>query len=289
MASDHEPQAEGALFGDVNDMLPDFVPASTAAAGQFVPTAYGVFAVNQPVSASEAESAFDAYLNKIDKGDVAPEPAPYSEQAWAQSEHASDHEPQAEGALFANVNAYEPEFTPAAGAPVEPVRVAEPAAHASGPVSASDAVNVFDDYLAQMEPFAPTVPETPASEPAAAPEPYSAKAWAYTPNVSEYEPQAEGESIVAHYDPEKKEEQQPAYEPFSYSQPACAAPEEEEEPEPAPAKRKYNEYGEIREWEPEPEPDMGDIPTVSRYMGQSASSEDISLDDLLDEIIKAGE
>ena len=59
--------------------------------------------------------------------------------------------------------------------------------------------------------------------------------------------------------------------------------------EPAPAPRKYNEYGELRDWEPEPEPEMGDIPTVSRYMGQSAADGEISLDDLLDEIIKAGE
>jgi hypothetical protein len=164
--------------------------------------------------------------------------------------------------------------------------------YTTGPVTANDAVNVFDDYLTQIEqaePFAPTVPEAPATEPASAPEPYSAQAWAYTPNVSEYEPQAEGESIISHYDPEKKEEQQ-AYEPFSYSEPTVTAePEEEMEPEPVPAPRKYNEYGEIREWEPEPEPDMSDVPTVSRYMGQSGNSEDISLDDLLDEIIKAGE
>ena len=64
-------------------------------------------------------------------------------------------------------------------------------------------------------------------------------------------------------------------------------PEEEEEPEPAP--RKYNEYGEIREWEPEPEPEMEDIPTVSRVMGQPDQCDEISLDDLLDEIIKAGD
>jgi len=293
MASNLEPQAEGTLFGDVNAMLPDFVPASMSAAGQFVPTAFGVYPMNRPVTASEAEYAFDAYLNKLDKGEPAAttEPAPYSEQAWAQSDHASDHEPQAEGALFADVNAYEPVFTPAAGAPVAPLRTAE-SAPAGGTVTANDAVNVFDDYLAQMEqaePFAPTVPETPATEPASAPEPYSAQAWAYTPNVSEYEPQAEGESIISVYDPDKKEDQQ-AYEPISYSEPAVSAePEEEEEPEPAPAPRRYNEYGEIREWEPEPEPDMSDVPTVSRYMGQSGSSDDISLDDLLDEIIKAGE
>lgn len=291
MASDHEPQAEGALFGDVNDMLPDFAPASAATAGQFVPTAFGVFPVNKPVSASEAEHAFDAYLNQIDKKEKAvTEPAPYSEQAWVQSEHASEHEPQAEGALFADVNAFEPEFTPAAGAPVEPVRTMEEAKQPSGPVTANDAVNVFDDYLAQMEPFAPTVPETPVNEPASAPEPYSEQAWSYTPNVSEYEPQAEGESIISVYDPDKKEDTETAFEPSRYEVAfAAQEPEEEEEPEPKPAPRRYNEYGEIREWEPEPEPEMSDIPTVSRYMGESGGSDDISLDELLDEIIKAGE
>ena len=87
MASDLEPQAEGTLFGDVNAMLPDFVPASSTAAGQFVPTTFGVYPMNRPVTASEAEYAFDAYLNKLDKGEPAAtaEPAPYSEQAWAQN------------------------------------------------------------------------------------------------------------------------------------------------------------------------------------------------------------
>ena len=57
----------------------------------------------------------------------------------------------------------------------------------------------------------------------------------------------------------------------------------------APAPRQYNEYGQVREWEPEPEPDMDDVPTVSRFMGRSEPDGEISLDELLDEIIKAGE
>ncbi|HWQ98230.1 MAG TPA: hypothetical protein VN538_09110 [Clostridia bacterium] len=259
MMSDLEPQAEGTLFDNVNASLPDFVPASAAAAGQFVPTAHGIFEINAPVSASEAEHAFDDYLNLLGKGEPAAAVEPYSQTAWEQSALASDHEPQAEGALFADVNAYEPTFTPAAGAPVEEKTTAPKAAEAG-------TQETIDDMLSQIDVFAPSMPRTPEIAPATAPEPYSAEAWAYTPNVSEYEPQAEGASIVA-----------------------VQEPEEEEEPEPAPNKRKYNEYGEIREWEPEPEPDMGDIPTVSRYMGQSASSDDISLDDLLDEIIKAGD
>ena len=136
--------------------------------------------------------------------------------------------------------------------------------HTSGKlVVESGSDSVFDYLLSQIDVFAPSMPRMPEIEPANAPEPYSAEAWAYTPNVSEYEPQAEGSSFLANEEPE-------------------------EEPEPAPAPRKYNDYGEIREWEPEPEPEMEDIPTVSRFMGQS-NSDEISLDDLLDEIIKAGE
>lgn len=289
LASDVEPQAEGQLFADLNAMLPDFVPASAELAGQFVPTAFGVVEVKQPVTSNEAEHAFDAYLNKMDAVEPAAAPDPYSEQAWQQNDFASEHEAQAEGGLFNDVNAFEPAFTPAAGAPVAPVRVATEPEPARGPVTATDAVNVFDSYLEQMEPFAPTVPQAPEEAPAAAPEPYSAEAWAYTPNVSEYEPQAEGDSIISATLDETLSVPETAPEPFSYVAAACTAePEEEEEPEPAPAPRKYNEYGEIREWEPEPEPDMGDIPTVSRFMGASGSDE-VSLDDLLDEIIKAGE
>ena len=39
----------------------------------------------------------------------------------------------------------------------------------------------------------------------------------------------------------------------------------------------------------EREPEMGEIPTVSRFVPQSGAEDDISLDALLDEIIKAGE
>ena len=45
---------------------------------------------------------------------------------------------------------------------------------------------------------------------------------------------------------------------------------------------------EPREWEPERELEAEDIPTVSRYVSQS-NEEEVSLDALLEEIIKAGE
>ena len=55
------------------------------------------------------------------------------------------------------------------------------------------------------------------------------------------------------------------------------------------AERSYQAEDEPREWEPEREPEMGEIPTVSRFVPQSGVEDDISLDALLDEIIKAGE
>jgi hypothetical protein len=129
----------------------------------------------------------------------------------------------------------------------------------------------FDEYLAQIitdtpaatGPATETAAEVTAQQAAIAPEPYSEQAWAQSAIASAFEPQAEGTLF--------------------------SAVEPEEEPEPAPAPRRYNEYGEIREWEPEPEPDLEDMPTVSRYVGKSGNYDEISLDDLLDEIIKSGE
>ncbi|MPM60546.1 hypothetical protein SDC9_107397 [bioreactor metagenome] len=47
---------------------------------------------------------------------------------------------------------------------------------------------------------------------------------------------------------------------------------------------------EPREWEPEREPEMGEVPSVAELMPENkGGDDDISLDDLLDEIIKAGE
>ena len=261
ITSDHEPQAESALFVDTYS----FEPAIPQAELPPEPAASA-----KPVSAVEAESAFDEYLTQI--GEIpnvqptATAPEPYSEQAWAQSAAASEYEPQAEGALFGDINAYLSDslkqsdaFQTNDAAP-ESFPTANPAMASSEPVPASAAESAFDEYLSQIGMNIPADPATPA-----APEPYSQLAWAQSASASEYEPQAEGESYFSN------------------------RAEEEEEPEPAPAPRRYNEYGEIREWEPEPEPDMGDIPTVSRYMGESGDSDDISLDQLLDEIIKAGE
>ena len=302
--SEHEPQAEGALFGDPNAYAPEPVQDG------------------EPVTATEAESAFDEYLTQI--GSFTPAtpapssvPEPYSERAWSQNVFASEHEPQAEGALFGDPNAYAPEpvqdrkpvtaneaeralddylaqigsFTQATPAPStapEPyserawsqnVFASEHEPQAEGalfgdtnayapepvqdgkPVTANEAERALDDYLSQIGSFTPA-----ASAPPAVPEPYSEQAWSQNAYTSEYEPQAEGASHLL-----------------------AQEPDEEAETEPAPEQRRYSDYGEIREWEPEPEPEMEDIPTVSRFIGQTGGGDDISLDELLDEIIKAGD
>ena len=272
-ASEYEPQAEGALFGDIeaylNDSLKQNDPVQAVA-----PVYEPAVASGEPVSTSEAESEVDDYLAQINAyvptvpsapvGATAPEP--YSEKAWAQSAAASEYEPQAEGALFGDIDSYLNDslkqndgFKASAFVPEAAPTVEAPFAGGE-PVSASEAESAFDDYLSQSNSGIPAAPATPT-----APEPYSEQAWAQSAAASEYEPQAEGASYLSNII------------------------EEEEEPEPAPPPRRYNEYGEIREWEPEPEPDMGDIPTVSRFMGESGGSDEISLDQLLDEIIKAGE
>ena len=229
VASDHEPQAEGALFGDISSYLEDSIKQNDQSG-----------AVQAVVSASA--------------------PEPYSEQAWAQSAAVSEYEPQAEGALFGDIDSYLSDSLKQKDSVQAAIPAYETAVAGGEPVLASEAESAFDDYLAQSNSDIPNAPATPI-----APEPYSEQAWAQSATMSEYEPQAEGDSHL------------------------YGAAEEEEEPEPAPAPRRYNEYGEIREWEPEPEPDMEDIPTVSRFMGESGGSDDISLDQLLDEIIKAGE
>lgn len=254
--SDIEPQAEGALFGAQNvDVI---APAASYEGNE-----------QQPTTFADAEKAFDEYLAKIgmrtpaatasaeaeETSETATPPEPYSARAWENESFTSDLEPQAEGTLLGEQN--NNETAPAAA----------DANNETTPSSFSDAEKAFDDYLAGIGMLTPTVPnaeeatETLEEESA---EPYSEQAWANESLASDREPQAENES-------------------------SFSAEEYEEYEEPAPAPRRYNEYGEIREWEPEPEPDMSDVPTVSRYMGQSESSDEISLDDLLDEIIKAGE
>ena len=53
--------------------------------------------------------------------------------------------------------------------------------------------------------------------------------------------------------------------------------------------RGFDSAGEPREWEPEREPEMGDVPTVANIVSDGGGDDDVSLDELLEEIIKAGD
>ena len=325
-ASELEPQAEGTLFHDVSEQInpTTYEPSAAPIAAPITApiTAAPTEAENEnPVSDNDVASAMDDYFAQVQAftqpmpnvspapvslasdqektdpdqdaasafGDylagipsfspatseaTAPAPEPYSEQAWRNAT-VSELEPQAESAVFAqpDMRAAEPatesatereidDFLAQIGkfSSVKTVVAPEVEAAEIAPerATASDMASEIDDYFANLPSFAPERP-IPATE---APASFSEQAWSHRA-VSEYEPQAEGASFLSNS-------------------------EQEEEQEPAPAPRKYNDYGEIREWEPDPEPEMEDIPTVSRYMGQSGGDE-ISLDQLLDEIIKAGD
>ncbi|MDD4312809.1 MAG: hypothetical protein PHW41_10040, partial [Eubacteriales bacterium] len=294
-----ETQAEGALFGEQDAAAS--IPARVENEYQ------------QPSSSSDAEKAFDDYLANIDSfASPAPTaepstpvqpaatqataaPEPYSEQAWSHESFTSDLEPQAEGALFGEQDA---------SASI-PARVEN---EYQQPSSSSDAEKAFDDYLANIASFTTPAPvSAPAVETSNPPAPAQPEADAYVQKASSMDAEQAFDDYFGKTTataPEANAAQTSAassewsYAPtFEDGKPQAdtaaydTAQEPEEEEEPAPAPRKYNEYGEIREWEPEPEPeaDLDDVPTVSRYMGQSDQSDDISLDDLLDEIIKAGD
>jgi len=211
----------------------------------------------QPSTSNDAERAFDDYLAGI--GVYTPSaPAPVAKPVEPETTPA----PEPYSARAWERESFTSELEPQAEGALFGEREAEPTQPASAsdtydhqPASSNDAERAFDDYLTNINSImAPSQPATPTVD----------TSWSYE------EP----------YREEPSQAQTAAYE---------APAEEEEEEEPKPAPRRYNEYGEIREWEPEPEPDMGDIPTVSRFVGQSGGEEEISLDDLLDEIIKAGD
>ncbi|HWQ05927.1 MAG TPA: DivIVA domain-containing protein [Feifaniaceae bacterium] len=134
---------------------------------------------------------------------------------------------------------------------------------------AFDAAFAKTDYIvspdSDCEP--PKAPDAPASkepqEPESAPEPYSSGAWATESHTSPTEPQAEAERVFD------------AMFPAEGDAPAGVFERAAEEP---------------REWEPEREPEMGEAPSVAELIPEkNDDGDDVSLDDLLDEIIKAGE
>lgn len=111
--------------------------------------------------------------------------------------------------------------------------------------------------------------------------------------AQEQQPVGEEQQPILASEPEQEatpvEKQQPVQEPV-------AEPAQEEEipdlaPRPEPEWSPEDEATSAGEWQPEMEPDIGDIPTVSELMPDEpvASADELSLDALLDEIIKAGE
>jgi hypothetical protein len=208
---------------------------------------------------SEAEHAFDEYFSaqqepgdRKDEAKAAPEP--YSFAAWNDAQHQSEREPQAEAQ-----RAFDDFFTQAAMASGAQ---AQPAASGEQPASEQSS---FEQPAA--EPASPVVYEGVRLDETPAPEPYSEAAWAHDAFTSGSEPQAEGAAAFDAF--------AGGSEPQAQGEAAFVA--------------FLDGGGEPREWEPEREPDMGDIPTVSRFVPESGAGEDVSLDQLLDEIIRAGE
>lgn len=251
-----EPQAEGTLFGEAEAQKMTIAQTDMD---------------EKSISALDAEEEVDDYLTQIISNtaatSMATEPAsaataqhaatmpePYSEQAWAKDAFTSALEPQAEGALFGETEAREERFAQTDADGVQ--------------ARAGDMEQAFDAYLTEVNAYMPaagsaaqSADQTSDQQAETAAEPYSEQAWAQEAFTSAIEPQAEGALF------------------------SMDATQEE----PAPALRRYSDYGEIREWEPDPEPEMEELPTVSRYVGQSNQNEEISLDDLLEEIINSGE
>ncbi|NLI54293.1 MAG: hypothetical protein GX417_08185 [Clostridiales bacterium] len=311
--SDHEPQAEFAktfdnAYAESDYVVPanecelpqadasapksEEVSAAEATAEEQMPQAEEKPAENQSgVTSTEAERAFDEYFSNFGQPEMhaeEAEPVQTGDDIQAETPTAAEEAPAQSETQTVLDEFYAIAGEPAAPAPapepyseaawaqetftsdhepqaegglfnVEPA--AEPEAEAgAGPETKTDEAAAPSETQAALNEFYAIAGEPAA--PAPAPEPYSEAAWAQDAFTSGHEPQAEGGLF--------------------------GAEEPGEEPEPE-SKPRYNEYGEVREWEPEPEPEMEEIPTVSSYVGQSGDGEEISLDDLLNEIIKAGE
>ena len=270
---------------------------------EFTPSNVELHTGECAVEAGEAEHAFDEYFSTQEtqgaQKSADAEPAPYSSAAFEDTKSASGAEPQAEaerafdeffsGALEPAGEAVQVAVSPELaqelqGATPEPysemawaqgaftsnhepqaegslafdAMFGEPEAATSQPVS-YEGVSIEEPSGAS---FAVSEADNAAAERSSEPEPYSEMAWAQGAFTSNHEPQAEGAlafdsvfgdgSGAGSYDPSFEAGQQE------------------------------------REWEPEHEPEADEIPTVSRFVSQS-NEEEVSLDALLEEIIKAGE
>lgn len=241
----------------------DALPSDREAQAEFSPAFAAEPAANetpqtQGVSETDAERAFDDFIkSRVEPFAPAADAAEAATPAQAQPEAYSE-EAWARESLPSDL---EPQ---AEGTLFVSEHEPAPASFELSQEDAAAQMREIDNLLAGCElpvtPAAETVQPESTAEPAAEPAPYSEAAWAQDSFTGGHEPQAE-DALISEDEPEQEE----------------------------PAPRRYNEFGELREWEPEPEPDIGDMPTVSRYMGESGIDEEISLDALLDEIIKAGE
>ncbi len=221
----------------------------------FVPSNVEVQSSECAIPAGQAEQAFDEYFSTgfEPSGKTAQdEVAP----AQAEGPEGAIAEPYSEKAWAqgAFTSSLEPQ---AEGAAAFDELFGDKPTASSEPVS-YEGVRIEEPYR-PME----TANESAAStQDTSATEPYSEMAWAQGAFTSNLEPQAEG---AAAFD-------------AMFSEPAGSGAFE----------ASFESEHEPREWEPEREPDAEDIPTVSRYVSQG-NEEEVSLDALLEEIIKAGE
>ena len=287
--SQSEPQAE-------------FTPAFDSA---FEPSNVEVKTNECAVPAGEAEHAFDAYFSNQaffgsqGAGKPEPEPEPFTEAAWESAHQEGGQEPQEEAA-----RAFDAFFSDSIEPDGKTARDETAPKQAGGPEDAapepySEKAWAQDAYWSAHEPQAegalafdalfgePTAGSAPVSEediPAGAseqsatpkasdyasanesaapePEPYSERAWAQSAFMSDHEPQAEG--TLAFDTP--------------YDENAAGGAFEQS----------FEAEHEPREWEPEREPEAEEVPTVSQFVSPR-DEEEVSLDALLEEIIKAGE
>lgn len=200
-------------------------------------------------SQAEMQRAFNQLFARHD-----PDYAPEQAQEEVRPEDAQGPEGSAPAPFSMDAWASEEQQSP-----TEPQAEFTPAFDAA--FEKSDFVASSDDGC---EPPKPEPALEPTTEPTAEPEAYSSSAWANGTHTSANEPQAEAERVFDAMFPAESELPPQAFD--------AAA----EEP---------------REWEPEREPEMGEVPSVAELVPEknNGGDDDISLDDLLDEIIKAGE
>ncbi|MEA5047263.1 MAG: hypothetical protein VB034_01510 [Eubacteriales bacterium] len=245
----------------------------------------------------EAERAFDEYFpaqpqDKRAQDDAKAAPEPYSEAAWAHDAMPSGHEPQAEGTA-----AFDEYFSQAAQpktAQPQDKRAQDDAKPEPEPYS--KAAWAHDAFTGASEPQAEGAAAFDAmfggdaaesgekAKPAVSyegvgldetpqPEPYSKAAWAHDAFTGASEPQAEGAAAFdAMFGGDAAESGEKA-KPSAFDE----------------AADRFVSDDEPREWEPEREPEMGDVPTVSQFVPENGEHEGVTLDQLLEEIIKAGE